>query len=365
MAFTMNMQKYIGIKRRFMLDFTCTAFITTLNFQASKLSNFRNRKYSAFACTDFIKNLLPSKAFTMAEILISLTIIGIIAAITLPALQANINEKTWTTKRKALYSRLSQALSLMPSLNGYGIGANNTETANNAAIAFVTDGLSQVLKINNICGNSDLKKCGLSDRISKMNNSKMNFPKKLSQLWSGVSVNFPIINTLAAGMETANGESIAVFYNPNCVSKEILYEGQNSMGSSGYYVKQHVCANFIYDLNGRKGPNKVGKDIGYITAIYPVDPEVTMVLPVKKLSENHSQTGAIKQCKMEDSEYRVPNREEALSTFYNSYLNTDTNDYIWTSTAIDETNGWMMVESQGLIVPEPKTYTFNVLCVRH
>ena len=56
-------------------------------------------------------------AFTMAGILISLTIIGIIAAITLPALQGNINEKTWVTQRKALYSRLSQAIALMPSLN--------------------------------------------------------------------------------------------------------------------------------------------------------------------------------------------------------------------------------------------------------
>ena len=38
-------------------------------------------------------------AFTMAEILISLTIIGIIAAITLPALQGNINEKVWNMRK--------------------------------------------------------------------------------------------------------------------------------------------------------------------------------------------------------------------------------------------------------------------------
>lgn len=59
-------------------------------------------------------------AFTMAEILISLVIISIIAAITLPALRANINESTWNTQRKALYSRMSQAISMLPNLNGYG-----------------------------------------------------------------------------------------------------------------------------------------------------------------------------------------------------------------------------------------------------
>ena len=39
----------------------------------------------------------PSKilAFTMAEILLSLTIIGVVAAITLPSLTGNINERTW------------------------------------------------------------------------------------------------------------------------------------------------------------------------------------------------------------------------------------------------------------------------------
>ena len=59
-------------------------------------------------------------AFTMAEILLSLTIIGVVAAITLPSLTGNINERTWNTQRKALYARFSQAMALMPSLNGYG-----------------------------------------------------------------------------------------------------------------------------------------------------------------------------------------------------------------------------------------------------
>ena len=76
----------------------------------------------------YIENKL---AFTMAEILISLTIIGIIAVITLPSLKADINEKTWATQRKALYSRMSQAIAMMPSLNGYGVVMNSNGTINN------------------------------------------------------------------------------------------------------------------------------------------------------------------------------------------------------------------------------------------
>lgn len=308
-------------------------------------------------------------AFTMAEILISLTIIGVIAAITLPSLRANINEKTWATQRKALYSRMSQAIAMMPSLNGYGIGTNNTETASKAAQAFITDGLSKVLKINNICDNANLKKCGLPDKISKMDNSKKDFPKKLSDLSGAVTyINntdyYHLPDTLASGIETANGESIAVFYNPNCLSKDILYEGQDNSNNIGYYVQQHVCANFIYDLNGRKGPDKVGKDIGYITALYPVDSEVVMVLPVMYLDGYHKQIVANKKCKEINSEYRIPNREEALSIYFNNKLNS-LSSYFWTSTSIDNTHAWLMTGSSGMILSLSKYDIINVLCVKH
>ena len=82
-------------------------------------------------------------AFTMAEILLSLTIIGVVAAITLPSLTGNINERTWNTQRKALYARFSQAMALMPSLNGYGTLAadeSGSITEDNIAETFITAG---------------------------------------------------------------------------------------------------------------------------------------------------------------------------------------------------------------------------------
>ena len=103
-------------------------------------------------------------AFTMAEILLSLTIIGVVAAITLPSLTGNINERTWNTQRKALYARFSQAIALMPSLNAYGTltegvdsSGSTVVTEDTAAETFVTKGLAKVLKINNICENEHLQ----------------------------------------------------------------------------------------------------------------------------------------------------------------------------------------------------------------
>ena len=55
-------------------------------------------------------NVLKKKAaFTLAEVLITLGIIGVVAAMTLPTLIAKYQEKVWLTQFKVTYSTLSQA----------------------------------------------------------------------------------------------------------------------------------------------------------------------------------------------------------------------------------------------------------------
>lgn len=50
------------------------------------------------------------KAFTLAEVLITLGIIGVIAALTLPGLIQGYRKKVTETALKKAYSQLSQAL---------------------------------------------------------------------------------------------------------------------------------------------------------------------------------------------------------------------------------------------------------------
>ena len=53
---------------------------------------------------------LPKAAFTLAEVLITLGIIGVVAAITLPSLISNYQDKQFKTAYKKAYSDMSQAL---------------------------------------------------------------------------------------------------------------------------------------------------------------------------------------------------------------------------------------------------------------
>ena len=297
-----------------------------------------------------IKNVSPwtggggtvEQAFTMAEILLSLTIIGVVAAITLPSLTGNINERTWNTQRKALYARISQAIALMPAVNGYGtlegtISDDGTQTIlqDNAAETFVTAGLSKVLKINNICDSENLKDCGIPSKITTMDNrnlsdftSSMNTLVGFNSMFNGSAPNQVYsrqLDTKAAAFETANGESILVYYNPRCMSDTKIVDAN--------YTQPYMCANFVYDLNGTKGPNTMGKDIGFITVMYPSDPVVVAPMPEPIASVGAAKhIDATRFCTNQNNESRLPSRDELMAMFYNKLLLTQSNSYYWSTT---------------------------------
>lgn len=265
----------------------------------------------------------------MAEILLSLTIIGVVAAITLPSLTGNINERTWNTQRKALYARMSQAIALMPAVNGFGVATEDTDGSiltDTAAETFVTSGLSKVLKFNNICSEK-LEDCGIVSKINTLSGtiSTPTTMKELNSLMAGSLNNgvqsFYIINTKAAAFETTNGESVIVYANPYCIGDiQSMHWGSFGGRAVGDLYQRTVCANFIFDLNGTKGPNTVGKDIGVMTVMYPSDPVIVAPAPAIKTLARGSFKNASKLCTNFDSEYRLPTLEESYSMFVNKNL---------------------------------------------
>ena len=312
-------------------------------------------------------------AFTMA-----LTIIGVVAAITLPSLTGNINERTWNTQRKALYARFSQAIALMPSLNGYGTlteesSAGADDAVDTAAETFVTNGLSKVLKINNICDSEHLADCGIPDKITTLKGDMIDsFPTSMGALnsaiintsWlnyngTGQVHSYSQLDTKAAAFETANGESIAVFYNPNC---------RTELPSGVIPHAQHImCANFVYDLNGTKGPNTVGKDIGFITAMKSIDPIVVAPVPLVRDAATVNQYDASSQCKSMDNESRLPNMYELFAIFINRELVGMTSGVYWSAqlSAIGNSVTANYVDiGNGHTSGSTRSYTNKVRCIK-
>lgn len=271
---------------------------------------------------------------------------------------------------------MSQAIALMPALNGYGtyetVSAGGSTSINDtAAETFVTDGLAKVLKINNICDNEHLQDCGLASKINTITASTMDLPLKLSNLNSGIPENAAgrsIADTKAAAFETVNGESILTFYNPNCAPEGVQFPATSAAGYAGFYVKQHVCANFVFDLNGSKGPNTVGKDIGIISVIYPTDSAVVMPVITNRERPSALQKDAGKVCSNLDAESRLPNIEELLSLYYNSnlwsWVAAAGGAYTWSSTVANSSEAWAFGDSMGVKYLRPRDSSFRVQCIK-
>ena len=137
--------------------------------------------------------------FTLAEVLITLAIIGIVAALTIPTLVQNYQERAWNTASQVFQRKLGEALRVM-NVQGTLAGYTTTE-------AFV-DELSKHIKITRICENDDITTCfadkvtwdGEEVEMSKIKTSK-NFGK---DDWD--------TNTVA--VQFANGVNGVIAYNP-------------------------------------------------------------------------------------------------------------------------------------------------------
>ncbi len=313
-------------------------------------------------------------AFTMAEILLSLTIIGVVAAITLPSLTGNINERTWNTQRKALYARMSQAISLMPALNGYGTlveGNESTSAQDNATETFITAGLAKVLKINNICDNTHLEDCGVVTSFANMAGSQISMPTTLYELsswfrsvaYSGSS--YSTTDTKAAAFETQNGESIVAFYNQSCRTEYLNQENLTQFGNVFGFPQANMCANFIYDLNGNKGPNTVGKDIGIMTVFNATDSSVVAPMPS---SANNAGTAtwynAAKMCTSADSETRIPNIDELSAMLINKDIVNLTAAEFWSGSVYSSNSAWNVNTGRGHRYSLDKTNASYIRCVK-
>ncbi len=314
----------------------------------------------------------------MAEILLSLTIIGVVAAITLPSLTGNINERTWNTQRKALYARMSQAISLMPALNGYGtIKAETSEGAGDAVDTatetLITDGLAKVLKINNICDNTHLADCGVPTSYTDMLSSKKTTPTTLYELsswfrsvaYSGSS--YSTMDTKAAAFETQNGESIIAYYNQTCRTEYLNQESPTQHGNVFGFPQSSMCVNFIYDLNGTKGPNTVGKDIGIITVFNSMDSNVVAPMPSSANNASTSSTwyDAAKACTNSDPESRIPNIDELSAMLINKdIVNLTASPYSWSGSVYSSDRAWHVNTDHGHRGSIRKIESSYVRCVK-
>lgn len=180
-----------------------------------------------------LKSILNKKyAFTLAEVLIVIGIIGMIADMTIPTLVTNVQEKTTVVTLKKAYSTLSQAYTLATTDNGtpdtWGLTADTAGTVN------MIEALKPYLNMT--------KDCGISAGC---------FPDVHYKHLSGTDRGN--INTEAdmAKAQLVDGSLLAgAAFSPDC-----------SLQWGASQALKTVCGDYWIDVNGYKNPNIAGKDI--------------------------------------------------------------------------------------------------------
>lgn len=183
------------------------------------------------------------KAFTLAEVLITLGIIGVVSAMTIPTLVANYNTKSWSTAAKVFERKLDEALRTMNSQSSLS-GHESTKS-------FV-DELSQHFKINKICTNNELENCFASTVYWGTNSEEVDLSE------AKTSSDFGLNNwgSELIGVQFANGVTALIAYNRSTTGAKICSQDPYSNT-----VVTSNCLAILYDTSGMKNPNTSGKDM--------------------------------------------------------------------------------------------------------
>ncbi|MFA7658635.1 MAG: type II secretion system protein [Candidatus Gastranaerophilaceae bacterium] len=184
---------------------------------------------------------MKRESFTLAEVLITLGIIGVVAMMVIPPLTNYIGVEQFRAKLKKEYSALLQAINFLQ--------VNNSSIDTSSVDNFITDLSSQI---------SILKK-GTWGSLTTL---PANFAYKCYKESGGTCNNLfyrPARDGVASFITNDGALFIIVGAYPNCDG----YNYHIKLDPSEVIPTQNVCSEIFIDLNGDKGPNQAGMDLHF------------------------------------------------------------------------------------------------------
>ena len=216
------------------------------------LSNFSDTVFPRFTSLFSHKNKV---AFTLAEVLITLGIIGVVAAITLPTLIANYKNKVLLNQAKNSYSLISNAMIQLKSQNGYD--SYGDIFSQSKPEDEIIQELSKSLKTAKICKQHQ---GGCWNWKTKYEKKKFKNGKTIYNDYrkspSAVLTDGSVIT-----LSNFNRNGDCHWVNSGIVRDE---KGNLKKDENGNFVTYNFsdarCGQIIIDTNGAKGPNQFGAD---------------------------------------------------------------------------------------------------------
>ena len=203
-------------------------------------------------------------AFTLAETLITLGVIGVVAAVTLPTLLTNIQDRVRQEQVRTVKYKFTKATEKMNSLGLIG--------HYDSTMDFVTE-LKKHMTIEKVCKSNELDKCwpsaeinaysGTGTTLTKFTPNDISTGEKLKALALSTK------DTQTVGIVTGDGVPMILVYSPNCSgfdeAKSYTWSVENGKPVTNATTN---CVSAIFDINGIKGPNKIGTDVRTLNSLF-------------------------------------------------------------------------------------------------
>ena len=210
-----------------------------------------------------VNNQNRKVAFTLAEVLISLGIIGVVAALTLPTLISNYKEKELIVRTKRLYANIQNAALLAQKEND-SIGDNSALFNPSQSSAEVAKNFSKYFTGSKVCTNMNTEGC--SQYYYKLKYATRRKGED-GNLGGGIQNFSKIILEDGAIIGVAQSTSCDKLVT-NCrtdTDGNCMYDEQGN--PLMYTYRNTICAYLWLDVNGVSLPNQYGRD-GYVIQVY-------------------------------------------------------------------------------------------------
>ena len=184
------------------------------------------------------------KAFTLAETLITLTVIGVVAAITIPSLNNEVNSRALAARQKVFDAKLHEGLRRMKAEDKLDRTYTTSE--------FV-DEMGKYFSISQVCEPNNLTDC-FGEKIISYEAKPEGEEFEVSELTNTNNFNdSEESNAPVKGVKFSDGTTMIVGYKPDCVAASAYDDSSDQ--SSG---KLTSCMRYIADVEPKKKTKKYG-----------------------------------------------------------------------------------------------------------